>query len=87
MFRFNAVVKLLTSVGALVRFLPAYSPDINPNEEVKHYLQANNILFDSSMTPTAIILQAFNSVSTQNCQSYNDILNQYDCATEPFVNV
>ena len=70
----DAVVELLTSVGALVRFLPAYSPDINPIEEVfaevKHYLQANSMLFDSSMTPTATILQAFNSVSMQNCQSY-----------------
>ena len=71
----DTVVELLTSVGALVRFLPTYSPDINPIEvfaEVKYYLQANSRLFDSFMTPTTIIiiLQAFNSVSTENSQSY-----------------
>ena len=68
----DIVVELLTSVGALVRFLPTYSPDINPIEvfaEVKYYLQANSRLLDSFMTPTTIILQAFNSVSTENCQN------------------
>jgi len=45
-YHVDEVVELLTSVGVLVKFLPLYSPDINPIEEVfaevKHYLQANN---------------------------------------------
>ena len=45
------VIELLTGAGALVRFLPAYSPDLNPIEEVfadvKHFLQANNSLIDT----------------------------------------
>ena len=38
----DQVTELITSVGALVRFLPPYSPDMNPIEEVcaevKHYI-------------------------------------------------
>ena len=44
----DAVVACIQNVGALVRFLPPYSPDLNPIEsvfgEVKQYLQANDIL-------------------------------------------
>ena len=39
----DSVVETILSVGALVRFLPPYSPDMNPIEEVfgevKHLLQ------------------------------------------------
>lgn len=65
------VIELITSVGALVRFLPPYSPDMNPIEEVfaevKHYFQANGSL---SLSPTSAMLMAFNSISGQNCQAY-----------------
>ena len=68
------LVELLSGVGVLVKFLPPYSPDINPIEEVfaevKHYLQANNQTFDSTTTSTMIILEAFDSISTVNCQHY-----------------
>ncbi len=70
----DQVVELITSVGALVRFLPPYSPDMNPIEEVfaevKHYLQANGSLFDTSMSPACILFMAFNSVSPRHCQAY-----------------
>ena len=70
----DQVTELITSVGALVRFLPPYSPDMNPIEEVfaevKHYLQANGLLFETSMSPTSIMLMAFNSVNVHNCQAY-----------------
>ena len=40
------VQELISEVGALLRFLPAYSPDLNPIEEVfaeaKGYLKAND---------------------------------------------
>ena len=55
----DSVVKSILSVGALVRFLPPYSPDINPIEEVfgevKHYLQANNTCFQETSSPRAMI--------------------------------
>ena len=50
----DQVVELITSVGALVRFLPSYSPDMNHIEElfaeIKQYLQANHSLFNTSMS-------------------------------------
>ena len=46
-------------LGALVRFLPPYSPDMNPIEEVfgevKYYLQANNTCFQETSAPRAMI--------------------------------
>ena len=70
----DSVVDTILSVEALVRFLPPYSPDMNPIEEVfgevKHYLQANNTRFQATSSPRAMILTAFNSVTTENCNSY-----------------
>ena len=70
----DLVVETILSVGALVWFLPPYSPDMNPIEEVigdvKHYLQANNAYFQETESPRAMMLTAFNSVTTENCKSY-----------------
>lgn len=47
------VVELLTSVGVLIRFLPAISPDLNSIEEVfaevKQYLQAISSLLNTTI--------------------------------------
>ena len=60
-------------MGVLVRFLPAYSPDMNPIEEVfsevKQYMQANGNLFQATSAQT-MILTAFASVSVANCNAY-----------------
>ena len=54
-------------VGALVRWLPPYSPDLNPIEEVfsqiKLYLKANESVYPSTPSPRCIISMAFNTVS------------------------
>ena len=54
----DAVIDSICSVGALVRFLPPYSSDLNPIEcvfgEVKQYMQANDLLVDTSLSiPTS----------------------------------
>ena len=70
----DCVVETILSVGALVRFLPPYSPDMNPIEEVfaevKQYLQANNTTFQQTTSPREVILTAFHSITKQNCNSY-----------------
>lgn len=70
----DAVVACIQNVGALVRFLPPYSPDLNPIEcvfgEVKQYLQANDILAQTSLSLHTILLMAFNSISQLNCLLY-----------------
>ena len=47
---------------------------MNPIEsafgEVKHYLQANSILFDTSFSTHTILLMAFNSITPENCKAY-----------------
>ena len=69
----DSVIQTIQSVGALVRFLPPYSPDLNPIEEVfsevKCFLQANMHLFEATSNRT-MILMAFASVSTYKCNSY-----------------
>ena len=44
----DKILEMIHGVGALVRFLPPYSPDLNPNEEVfskaKSFLKANVLL-------------------------------------------
>ena len=68
----DSVVAHVNSVGALVRFLPPYSPDFNPIEsifgEVKQYLQSNDL--HTSLSMNSILLMAFYSVSQENCKSY-----------------
>ena len=69
----DAVCQLILSTGALLWFLPPYSPDLNPIEElfskVKASLQNNSIAFQ--VTDSAhVISAAFASVSPENCCSY-----------------
>ena len=70
----EAVCDLISAAGALIRFLPPYSPDLNPIEEVfskvKGYLIENEIAYKSTSEPTIIILEAFGSVTKQDCINY-----------------
>jgi len=70
----DCVVDTIQTVGALVTFLPPYSPDMNPIEEVfaeiKQYLQANDSVFQATSCPRTMILMAFASVTVRNCLSY-----------------
>lgn len=69
----DQVVETIQSIGALVRFLPPYSPDMNPIEEVfaevKQYLQANSSLFQATSV-RSMILMAFGSISIDNCNAH-----------------
>ena len=68
------IQELISEVGALLRFLPAYSPDLNPREEVfaevKGYLKANDGVLKATSSPKTLINLAFSSVPSQNCVSY-----------------
>ena len=70
-----AVTQLLTSLGVIVRFLPPYSPDMNPIEEVfsqvKSYLQANELVIRSSPHRLReVILVGLQEVTVENAISY-----------------
>ena len=68
------VVDTIQSVGALVRFLPPYSPDLNPCEEVfaqvKSWIKSNDIVFQATRHPSVLIAMAYGAVTTHNCLSY-----------------
>ena len=70
----HEVVDAILSRGALVRFLPPYSPDLNPIEpvfsEVKQWALANDLAFQATQCPRTLITMAFSSVTVQNCHSY-----------------
>ena len=68
------VVSTIEGIGSIVKFLPPYSPDLNPIEEVfsevKQWIKSNDIVFQSSQNPRVLLATAFNLVSQENCLAY-----------------
>lgn len=68
----DGVVELLESLGVLVYFLPPYSPDLNPIEElfskIKSYLRANEHTIHKDLE--TLLLMAFSSVTAGDCQGW-----------------
>lgn len=60
--------------GARLLFLPPYSPDLNPLEEVfskiKGIMKTYDGLFQASSMPRALLTLAFGMVTQENCYSY-----------------
>lgn len=67
----DEVVQLVSSVGALLWFLPPYSPDLNPIEpvfsQVKSYLNNNSVAYRISDNPRLFVHAAFTSVTHEHC--------------------
>ena len=61
-------------ISSLIRFLPPYSPDLNPIEhvfsQVKAFLRANDSVYLSTHSPRTVVLMAFCSVTKDNCINY-----------------
>ena len=70
----DRVVTKVQNTGALLRFLPPYSPDFNPIEElfskVKAFLKANELAYDVITSPSLLITMAFCTVTTEDCIGY-----------------
>lgn len=60
--------------GARLLFLPPYSPDLNPLEEVfsqiKSIMKKNDALFQVCSAPRALLSMAFGMVTGDDCKSY-----------------
>ena len=60
--------------GALLHFLPPYSPDLNPVEnifsKVKAIIRENDKMFQSSSTPRVLLSMAFQMITEQDRMSY-----------------
>ena len=67
----SAALKIMKDARILVMFLPPYSPDLNPTEElfssVKYYLKQYDELLQTASDPKPIIKAAFNTITTQDC--------------------
>ena len=68
------VTEMISSIGALIRFLPPYSPDLNPIElvfsKVKSFWRANDLLVQSTSSPRTMVSMAFNTVTQQDTFGY-----------------
>ena len=60
--------------GARLVFLPPYSPDLNPAEEVfsqvKSIMKQNDAVFQVSTAPRALLSMAFGMITQANCLEY-----------------
>lgn len=68
------VLQLIIGAGALLWFLPPYSPDLNPIEEVfsevKSYLENNSVAYRLCDDPRLFVHAAFASVTQEHCLGY-----------------
>ena len=67
----SSALKVLSDAGILAIFLPPYSPDLNPAEElfsfVKYYLKEHDDVLQAVSDPKPVIRAAFNNVTSQDC--------------------
>ena len=65
------VQELISSVGALLIYLPPYSPDLNPIEEafssVKSFVKANEQLVETTTDLENVLLTAFANITPEDC--------------------
>ena len=68
------ITHLFRQMGILLLFLPPYSPDLNPAEEmfsfVKNYLRKHDNLLQIVTNPTDIIHSAFDSITSEHCTAW-----------------
>lgn len=69
----QSVVSAIQSTGALVQFLPPYSPDFNPIElafaKTKSVLKANENVWQNFDVETAV-LAALNTITREDCEGW-----------------
>ena len=68
------VEEIITGVGARLHFLPPYSPDLMPLEEVfakiKRHLTEHDTLYKVTSTPETLVKIAFSTVTQEDCTNY-----------------
>ena len=79
----DGIIDLIVSVGALVIFLPPYSPDYNPIEEtfskVKTLIKAyENVIKMNHMDMMDVVLTAFSQVTKEECKNWIDHCGIYN---------
>ena len=76
------IVDMIHEVGALVHFLPPYSPDYNPMgnmfSKLKMEMKAIECEFASSVDTDTILLTALSAVTAQDCQNWIESCGLYN---------
>lgn len=66
----SEAVQLLKDLGVLIYFLPAYSPDLNPIEELYAKLKVTLKSYEHcDRDQETVLLMAFAAISTSDCQA------------------
>ena len=70
----QSIVDLLRDAGIVILFLPPYSPDLNPIEEmfsyVKYYLKDHDDVLHALPDPIPVIKAAFESATNENINGW-----------------
>ena len=70
----DKIAQMIAGVGALLRFLPPYSPELNPIEhvfsKVKAFLKANDTVYFNTRFPTTLVTMAFCTITQHDCINY-----------------
>ena len=68
------VTETLRQMGILTLFLPRYSPDMNPIEELfsyfKYYLKDHDMVLQAMRDPLPLLKAGFDSVSPEQCNAW-----------------
>ena len=68
------VVDALNATGALIFFLPPYSPDYMPCEELfsqtKKFIRANDIAWQNCLDPELMVYESFLHVTDDQIKNY-----------------
>ena len=70
----DQIYDIITGVGAKLCFLPPYSPDLMPLEQVfskvKYILKANDNAYLSTSKPEELVRLAFSAITEEDCKNY-----------------
>ena len=65
---------LLHVMYPYLRFVPPYSPDLNPIElafsKVKAFLKTNDKIFEATHAPRVLVASAFSTITQEDCAGY-----------------
>ena len=71
---YEEVADIITGVGSIVRFLPPYSPELNPIEnafsKVRAFLRASDSVYLSTYSPCTVVLMPFCTITKDDCINY-----------------
>ncbi|XP_020893040.1 uncharacterized protein LOC110232230 [Exaiptasia diaphana] len=69
----DAVINAINQTGALILFLPPYSPDFNPCEnlfsQTKSWIKENDMIWRSCDFPENMVFEAFLNISDDNVRN------------------